>query len=312
MLAPRPSEVRILALLAGDAFETDIQTAIAQLIAEARTEDKRAEIAEFGRYVLELQRARAEDRRRARGLTALSDTAADLASHRNVDELLTAICRRARLLLSTDVAYVTLRDDTVGDTYVHTTDGIVSDAFRTMRLPAGTGLGGLVAQTGEPEATADYASDDRLSHSVDVDSRVAAEGLRAIVAVPLKRGSEIVGVLLSGSREVRQFEPSEVALFASLGSHAAIALENARLIQGSQRTLADLERAHVALQRHADHVERVGALYEQLAAVALQGGDIDDLLEAVVTTSSRGDRAARALGGAASQRVEPKVGLRTR
>ena len=166
---------------------------------------------------------------------------------------------------------------------MHTTDGIVSDAFRTMRLPAGTGLGGLVAQTGQPEATADYISDDRLSHSGDVDSRVVAEGLRAIVAAPLKRSSEIFGVLLSGSREVRQFEPSEVALFVSLASHAAIALENARLIQGSQKTLADLERAHEALQRHAHHVERVGAVYEQLAAIALQGGDIDDLLDAVVT-----------------------------
>ena len=112
---------------------------------------------------------------------------------------------------------------------------------------------------------------------------MSAEGLRAIVAAPLKRGSEIFGVLLSGSREVRQFEPSEVALFASLASHAAIALENARLIEGSQKTLADLERAHEALQRHAHHVERVGAVYEQLAAIALQGGDIDDLLEAVVT-----------------------------
>lgn len=283
MSAPGLSEVRILALLAGDASESEIETTIQRLTAEAGTEDERAEIAELGRYALELQRARAEDRRRARGLRALSDTAADLASHRNIDELLTAICRRARLLLATDVAYVTLGDDTVGDTYVHTTDGIVSDAFRTMRLPAGTGLGGLVAQTGQPEATADYISDDRLSHSGDVDSRVVAEGLRAIVAAPLKRSSEIFGVLLSGSREVRQFEPSEVALFVSLASHAAIALENARLIQGSQKTLADLERAHEALQRHARHVERVGAVYEQLAAIALQGGDIDDLLDAVVT-----------------------------
>lgn len=283
MSASSLSEARILALLAGDASESDIQRAMARLIAEADTEDRRAEIAELGHYAVELQRARAEDRSRARGLTALIDTAADLASHRNVDELLTAICRRARLLLATDVAYITLRDETVGDTYVHTTDGIISETFRTMRLPAGTGLGGLVAQTGQPEATADYTSDDRLAHSRDVDDRVAAEGLRAIVAVPLQRGSEIFGVLLSGSREVRQFDPSEVALFASLASHAAIALENARLIEGSQATLADLEQAHEALQRHAHHVERVGAVSEQLAAVALGGGDIDDLLEAVAT-----------------------------
>jgi sugar diacid utilization regulator len=274
------AESQILALLAADASEYDIQRSVAGLL-ESADEDARSRIAELGRYAAEIQRARADDRRRARGLTALSETAADLASHRNVDELLTAICHRARLLLATDVAYITLRDAQRGDTYVHTTDGIVSEIFRAMRLANGVGLGGLVAQTGQPEATADYTRDERLAHSRDVDRRVEAEGLRAIVAAPLKRGDEIIGVLLSGSREVRQFDPTEVALFASLATHAAIALENARLIEGSQRTLADLERAHEALQSHADHVERVGDVYAELAGVALDGGGIDDLLESV-------------------------------
>jgi sugar diacid utilization regulator/GAF domain-containing protein len=280
--APTRTQLCILALLVGDASESEIKAAIGRLQAEADEEQERAEIAALGRNALELQRARAEDRRRARALTALIDTATDLAAHREVDELLTAICRRARLLLGTDVAYITLRDDAATDTYVHTTDGIVSEAFRTMRLPRGTGLGGLVAQTGQPEATADYTGDRRLLHSADVDRRVAGEGLRAIVAAPLKHGSDVVGVLLSGSREVRQFEPSEVALFASLASHAAIALQTARLIQESRDTLADLALAHDQVQRHAQRVERVGEIYEPLAALALRGGDVGELLEAVV------------------------------
>jgi GAF domain-containing protein/sugar diacid utilization regulator len=275
------AESQILALLAADAPEYDIQHSIGALL-ESADDTERGRIAALGRYAAEIQRARADDRRRARGLTALSETAADLAGHRNVDELLTAICRRARLLLATDVAYITLRDPQRGDTYVHTTDGIVSEVLRTMRLDNGVGLGGLVAQTGEPEATADYTRDDRLAHSRDVDRRVEAEGVRAIVAAPLKRGREIIGVLLSGSREVRQFDPTEVALFASLANHAAIALENARLIEGSRQTLADLEHAHEALQRHAHQVERVGDVYAELAGVALDGGGIDDLLQVIV------------------------------
>ncbi|HEX4011837.1 MAG TPA: helix-turn-helix domain-containing protein [Solirubrobacteraceae bacterium] len=275
------AESQILALLAADASEYDIAHSVAELVASA-DDGERDRIAQLGRYAAEIQAARADDRRRARGLTALSETAADLAGHRNVDELLTAICRRARLLLATDVAYITLRDARRGDTYVHTTDGIVSETFRTMRLANGLGLGGLVAQTGQPEATADYTRDERLAHSRDVDRRVVTEGLRAIVAAPLTRGAEIIGVLLSGSREVRQFDPTEVALFASLATHAAIALENARLSEGSKRTLADLERAHEALQRHAHHVERVDDVYAELAGVALDGGGIDDLLQGVV------------------------------
>lgn len=48
--------------------------------------------------------------RRERELAALYDTARDLAALRDLDVLLTAIVRRARTLLGTDVAYLTLRD----------------------------------------------------------------------------------------------------------------------------------------------------------------------------------------------------------
>jgi sugar diacid utilization regulator/GAF domain-containing protein len=275
------TEALILALLVEDASESELRRALASLRSETAGEDERGRVDQLGRYAIELHQARVEDRRRAVGLTALSDTATDLAAHLEIDELLAAICRRARLLLGTDVAYVTLRDADAGDTYVHATDGIVSEAFRAMRLPTGTGLGGLVAQTGQPESTANYASDGRLHHSQDVDQRVATEGLSGIVAAPLKRGNEIFGVLMSGSREVRQFEPSEVALFASLASHAAVALHNARLIQRSRDTLADLARAHEALQDHAQRVERVRAIHEQLADLALQGVGVGEFLEAV-------------------------------
>jgi GAF domain-containing protein/sugar diacid utilization regulator len=272
----------ILGLLVEDVSDSDLRDVLARQLAAADDEDARSRIRQLGDLAFELHRARADDRRRALGLTALSDTATDLADRLEVDELLSAICRRARLLLGTDVAYVTLRDDVAGDTYVHATDGIVSEAFRTMRLPTGVGLGGLVAQTGQPEATADYTTDGRLEHDRDIDRRVIAEGLSGIVAAPLKRGHEVFGVLLSGSREVRHFDPAEVSLFASLASHAAIALHNARLIQGAHDALADLARAHDALQEHAHRVERVGQIHEQLAALAVQAADVGDLLEAVV------------------------------
>lgn len=261
----------ILALLAADAPESELRVALDALGEGA---------AELADAALALHRARLEDRRRAVGLSVLSETAADLASHRDLDELLSAVCRRARLLLGTDVAYITLHDPERGDTYVRMTDGIVSEAFRTLRLPVGVGLGGLVASTGRPEMTADYAPDARLTHVRDVDRRVAAEGLRAIVAVPLQHGGESIGVLLSASRGVRRFVPQEVALFSSLAAHAAVAIENARLLAESRRALADLAAAHTLTQAHAARVERIAAARERLAAVALEGRGLQELIEA--------------------------------
>jgi sugar diacid utilization regulator len=272
----------LLALLAGNVTASEIMAALAQMEADAETDEDLTEITDLGRLVLELHSARIEDRWRARGLTLLTDTARDLATHRNVDELLLEICRRARLLLGTDVAYVTLLDDVRGDSFVKATDGVISEHFQAMRIPLGTGLGGLVANTGTPETTADYREDARLAHSKDVDERVASEGLRGIVAVPLKRQTDVIGVLMSGSREARHFDPAEVALFASLGSHAAVALETARLMQQSEVMLADLSQAHTTVKEHARRIERVGEIHDRLTALVLSGSTILELLQALV------------------------------
>ena len=92
----------------------------------------------------------AAHRRRETELSALFQTASDLAALTGVDEVLTAIVRRARTLLARDIAYLCLNDDARGDTYMRVTDGSVSAEFQAVRLPFGAGLGGLVAQQGVP------------------------------------------------------------------------------------------------------------------------------------------------------------------
>ena len=101
-------------------------------------------------------------RRREAELTALVDTARDLAALRDPSVILEAIVRRARALLGTDVAYLTLYDADAGDTFMRATDGSVSARFQSVRLSLGDGLGGLVASTHRPYWTADYFADQRF------------------------------------------------------------------------------------------------------------------------------------------------------
>jgi hypothetical protein len=72
-------------------------------------------------------------RRRESESAALFDTAGDLAALRSVDEVLTAILRRARQLLGTGVSYLTLNDDARGGTYMRMTDGSVSARLQSLR-----------------------------------------------------------------------------------------------------------------------------------------------------------------------------------
>jgi GAF domain-containing protein len=277
---PMPPEpmMALLEMLLAEVPEADLLSALEAL----RSEDEAGSWSDdLSRVILSLHQSRAADRRRTVGLTVIGDTAMDLAARQELDELLAEICRRVRMLLGTDVAYITLTDG--NDTFVRATDGIVSEAFRAMRIPLGAGLGGLVAGSGEPAFTADYEADERLVHLADVDRRVRLERLRAIVAVPLRRGGEILGVVMSGSRAVRQFDPQEVSLLASLAAHASIAIENAQLLRHSADTLAALAAANDRLRDQTHRIQRVAGIAEQLASSAVSGASPDELLETLVT-----------------------------
>ncbi|MFD0891475.1 GAF domain-containing protein, partial [Streptosporangium algeriense] len=206
-------------------------------------------------------------RRRARReaeLSALFDTAGDLAGLRDLDAVLEAIVRRARQLLGADAAYMTLHDPDRGDTWMRVTDGSVSAKFRALRLPMGAGLGGLVAQTATPYSTADYFADPRFRHKTDIDDAVLEEGLVAILGVPLKLGAQVIGVLFAANRGVRPFSQDEVVLLGSLAAHAAVAIDNARLLQETRNALEELSETSRLARAHSGAVERAAHAHDRM------------------------------------------------
>ncbi len=217
--------------------------------------------------------------RRETELAALYETAGDLSSLRDLEAVLQAIVRRARELLGTDAAYLTLIDADRGDTHMRVTDGIVTDRFKQVRLAMGAGLGGLVAETATPYATADYSNDERFEHVID--DIVGDEHLVGILGVPLKLGRRVIGVLFAADRRPRPFAPEEVALLSSLAAHAAIAMENARLFSEAQETLRNLSRANTIIRTHSEAVEKAAQMHERLTSLLLQGGGMSDVAATV-------------------------------
>lgn len=216
-------------------------------------------------------------RRREAELAALFQTASDLAALSSVDDVLAAIVRRARALLGRDIAYLCLNDDERGDTYMRVTDGSVSAEFQAVRLPLGGGLGGLVAQQGVPIASADYFSDSRFHHLGTIDSAVRSEGLVSILGVPLKRGAQVIGVLFAADRRRRAFSRDEVALLSSLAAHAAVALDNARLLAETRSALISLEQANDSLREQSRDTELAVIAHDRLAELVLRGGGVAEV-----------------------------------
>ncbi|GAB3746673.1 helix-turn-helix domain-containing protein [Nocardiopsis nanhaiensis] len=219
--------------------------------------------------------------RRESELSALFETANDLAGMRSLDQVLEAIVERARHLLGTDVAYLTLSDGEAGDTYMRVTSGSVSATFQRLRLAPGKGLGGLVASTSLPYVTANYFTDPRFEHADNIDHAVREEGLVAILGVPLKMNGRGVGVLFAANRRERPFSHSEVALLSSLATHAAIAIDNANLIDDTRRALDELHTVNERLQRHTASVERSADAHDRFTDLVLGGGGVHEVAGAI-------------------------------
>ncbi|MGH3362529.1 MAG: GAF domain-containing protein, partial [Nocardioides sp.] len=205
-------------------------------------------------------------------LSALYDTAHDLTGIRDVDTILAAIVRRARQLLNADMTYLSLNDEADGASYMKVTDGALTPEFKELRLPLGTGLLGLVAQTGAPYFTEDYQSDERFVHRGYIDEAVAGEKIRAILGVPLVLEGRVIGALLAVHRTVRPFPPSEVNLLTSFAAHASVALENARLF-------AELDEANRTMTEHTAAVESAAVAHDRLTDLLLHGGGATEVAQ---------------------------------
>ncbi|MFF7353841.1 helix-turn-helix domain-containing protein [Streptomyces filipinensis] len=275
------AEAPYLELLARDASAE----AYEQPVLLARAEDRPAEaIAALEQAKLLALRVRAElegRRRREAELSALFETAHDLAGLRDLDAVLQAIVQRARSLLGTDVAYLTLNDPARGDTYMRVTEGSVSARFQQLRLGMGEGLGGLVAQTTRPYVTDDYFKDARFQHTLTIDAGVRDEGLVAILGVPLVLGPHVIGVLFAADRRERVFERAQIALLGSFAALAAAAIDTAHLLTETRAALAGLEHANEIIRDRSAVIERASDVHDRLAELVLRGGGVHDVAAAV-------------------------------
>jgi GAF domain-containing protein len=268
-------------LLAREAPAVDFETPVAEARAAGADPAELSELEQAKTAALRVRALLARRARREVELSALFETAGDLAGLRDLDAVLNAIVRRARQLLGADVAYMTLNDSSRGDTYMRVTDGSISQAFQRLRLPLGAGLGGLVAQTGAPYASSGYLTDERFRHTGSIDGGVAEEGLVGILGVPMRLGERVIGVLFAADRAERSFAQEDVALLCSLADHAAVAIDNARLLQETRVTLEELSAASEAARVHSDAVERAARAHDRMTDLVVRGGGVEDVASVV-------------------------------
>jgi signal transduction histidine kinase len=194
-----------------------------------------------------------EQQRAAARASSLLGIAAEISALESLDHVLERIVDEAATLLGMEKAQLLLFGQDGLDTTVSVAAGKGAVRVAHQRPQLEQGLGGLAVSTGTPVWTADYATDERFG---DAPQEAAwAEGIRSAIAVPLQVGDRVIGVLNVGTASVNHFQTEDVSMLVGFASHAAIAIENARLFSeaGKVETLRELDKLRSQLVSTVSH-----------------------------------------------------------
>lgn len=117
---------------------------------------------------------------------------------------------------------------------------------RRHRLKIGqTGIVGHVAASGAPRIALDVETDAAFKNNPDLPET------RSEMALPLKVGDEIIGVLDVQSIVSNAFQPEDTEILFTLADQVAIAIKNTRSHEATHKLLAEAQRTSVSYLKQA-------------------------------------------------------------
>ncbi|MDO9301989.1 MAG: PAS domain S-box protein [Anaerolineales bacterium] len=203
---------------------------------------------------LELQeRLRAEEKlqRQADYLVALNETALGLLNRSELQPLLESILTRACDLLNTKHGLIDLVLPDGSALRQDVGHGVLSKYNGTLTYK-NEGVTGNVWASGQQLTVQDYRAWNKgLPEFIDA-------GFSAVMGVPLKVGSEIIGVLaISFVEQERMFTQEQVNLMERFAALASLAIDNARLYELAQKEIHERSMAEFALRASEERFRKV-------------------------------------------------------
>ena len=176
--------------------------------------------------------------RRVRELELMVEVTRQLTSTLELERLLKLISGTAAELVDCESASIILEDEQTGELYFLAAAGPKTEELKKIRFPVEGSIAGTVFTSRQPLIVQETASDPRFNDEVD---RAIDHRTQSILAVPMMFQDRPIGVL-EGINKCNGggFSARDQQILSTLAAQAAVAIENARLVE-------DLKDANVRL-----------------------------------------------------------------
>lgn len=146
----------------------------------------------------------------------------------------------ATRLLNADAGSLLLLDPETDELFFEVATGEKGEKLKEMRLKIGEGIAGWVAVNGEAAIIHDVQNDPRFFRAADTTSEYQT---RNMVAVPVKMGDRLIGVLQAINKSDENFTTEDRDMLFSLAHQVAPAIENSRMYELLRETFYGVSMA---------------------------------------------------------------------
>lgn len=161
-----------------------------------------------------------------------------LNSTLSLEPLLRIIIQSATELTHTEACSIMLLDKRTGELRFTHSIGEGSEGLRDMTVPLDNSIAGWIVRKRKPLLIRDAKNDPRWNSQID---RTIDFDTRSILGVPLKVKDEVIGVMELLNKVGEQgFVQDDIQIANTLAAQAAIAIENARLLDELQQAYDEL------------------------------------------------------------------------
>lgn len=201
-------------------------------------------------------------------LQVLQDVATRILRSPDLEEILLLVTHETKRLLSSDICGVLMLEDE--ELVMRSCNGNFSVETAKLRMHAGIGVAGRALATDSPCCVENYVESESISQ--DFMPLAKMEKVRSALAVPIRARQATIGVLEVWRRRPSLYNAQDEGMLLALSGLAALAIDNARLLQSRARAATELADANNELAQRIRTIEDSARFQKQVVQTMLGGG----------------------------------------